>query len=351
MTLNADTSEYFINFKYYKNNNFARGYIAGLYDAEGAKNIDQLIIYNTDITIINRVINYLKILGHQYRIRTRISKNKKYKTKYELIILLKNRPNLLNFVIEFQPYQRYNFIQYHYQIRHSKSLKVKSIELYKKITVYNFETSTQNYIANGIIVHNCKTEPLVTDMTVMEAQEKFNGWIQSGNYKLFTDKFEKIVDKDIRMVHRSDFLIVHLFPNIKTTGTIHEMAEAWRQNKPIYLIWKEAKSNLSKWALYLVISSGGRLFESENKLIDFLAVKYAIKNQSFRKQITQILKSIIRLIDEKIYTFRIKKGKQILAELLKKKEQQKKAEAQDKKSPKKPEGSMIKEDENKETKE
>ncbi|GAI33060.1 unnamed protein product, partial [marine sediment metagenome] len=132
----------------------------------------------------------------------------------------------------------------------------------------------------------CKTEPLVTDMTVIEAQKKFNGWIQSGNYDLFTDKFEKIVQKDIRMVHRSDFLIVHLFPNIKTTGTIHEMAEAWRQNKPIYLIWKEAKSGLSKWALYLVISSNGRLFESENKLIEFLSVKYAIKNQSFRKQIT-----------------------------------------------------------------
>jgi len=165
----------------------------------------------------------------------------------------------------------------------------------------------------------CKTEALVTDMTVMEAQEKFNGWIQSGNYDLFTDKFAKIVHKDLRMVYRSDFLIVHLFPKVRTTGTIHEMAETWRQKKPIYLIWKDAKSNLSKWALYLVISSGGRLFESENKLIEFLSVKYAIENQSFRKQITQILKSFVRLIDEKIYTFRIIRQKRILAELLEKK--------------------------------
>ena len=172
----------------------------------------------------------------------------------------------------------------------------------------------------------CLTEALVTGMTVMEAQEKFNGWIQSGNYKLFTDKFEKIVDKDIRMVHRSDFLVVHLFPNIKTTGTIHEMAEAWRQKKPVYLIWKDAKSNLSKWALYLVISSGGRLFESENKLVEFLSVKYAIENQSFRKQITQILKSIVRLIDEKIYTLKIKRIKQNHVKILEKKEQQKKIE-------------------------
>ena len=50
------------------------------------------------------------------------------------------------------------------------------------------------------------------------------------------EKFKKVVEKDMRMVHRSDFLIVHLFPDIPTTGTIHEMAEAWRQKKPVYLI-------------------------------------------------------------------------------------------------------------------
>ena len=161
----------------------------------------------------------------------------------------------------------------------------------------------------------CKTEPLVTDMTVIEAQEKFNGWIQSGNYDLFTNKFEKIVHKDLRMVHRSDFLVVHLFPKIPTTGTIHEMAEAWRLNKPIYLIWKDAKIKLSKWALHLVITSGGKLFESENKLVEYLSVKYAIENQSFRKQVTQIIKSIFRVIDEKIYTYKIKSLKRKLAKL------------------------------------
>ncbi len=161
----------------------------------------------------------------------------------------------------------------------------------------------------------CLTEPLATDMTVIEAQEKFNGWIQSGNYDFFTNKFEKIVDKDLRMVHKSDFLIVHLFPEIPTTGTIHEMGEAWRLKKPIYLIWKGAKSKLSKWALYLVISSGGRLFESENKLSEYLAVKYDISNQSLKIQIEQAIKAIGRTIEEKVYLYKLNKSKRIAKDL------------------------------------
>ena len=96
-------------------------------------------------------------------------------------------------------------------------------------------------------------------MDVVEAQDQFNKSIRSGHYDLFAQKFQLVVDKDLRMVHRSDFLVVHLFPDIPTTGTIHEMAEAWRLGKPIYLIWPAAKSSLSKWALYLTTSSGGYL--------------------------------------------------------------------------------------------
>jgi len=149
-----------------------------------------------------------------------------------------------------------------------------------------------------------KTEPVATGMDVMEAQNKFNGWIQSGNYDIFEKMFTRIVQKDIRLVNRADFLIVHLFPDIPTTGTIHEMALAWMQKKPIYLIWKDAKSKLSKWALYLVISSGGRLFDSENKLTEFIRVKYNLKNQSFRVQFIQIIKAISRLIEENLYNLK-----------------------------------------------
>lgn len=161
----------------------------------------------------------------------------------------------------------------------------------------------------GIYIQDpCKTEPLVTDMTVMEAQEKFNMWISSGHYEKFEEKFAKVVEKDIRMVHRSDFVIVHLFPKIPTTGTIHEMAEAWRLHIPIYLIWPDAKSKLSKWALYLVVDSGGKLFDNKKQLTDYIATIYTQK-QSLRVEITQTCKAICRLIGERVYTYKLDKIK------------------------------------------
>ena len=160
----------------------------------------------------------------------------------------------------------------------------------------------------------CKTEPLVTGMNVLEAQDQFNKWIMSGNYDKFAEKLEKIVQKDIRMVHRSDFVIVHLFPDIPTTGTIHEMAEAWRIKRPLYLIWKDAKSKVPKWALYLVTSSGGQLFDNGKQLTDFIALKYNIKNQSLRIQVIQFCKSICRLIGEKVYTYKLNKIKKTWTE-------------------------------------
>lgn len=165
----------------------------------------------------------------------------------------------------------------------------------------------------GIYVQDpCKTEPLVTDMTVLEAQDKFNSWISSGHYDKFDEKFKNIVDKDLRMVHRSDFVIVHLFPEIKTTGTIHEMSEAWRLKIPIYLIWNDAKSNLSKWALWLVIDSGGRLFDNKKQLTDYIAIRYDKNIQSLRVLIVQSVKAFFRKIDEWIYLYKLDKCKKTI---------------------------------------
>lgn len=160
----------------------------------------------------------------------------------------------------------------------------------------------------GIYVQDpCKTEPLATGMDVVTAQGKFNGWIQSGNYELFAEKFRFVVDKDLRMVHRSDFIVVHLFPDIPTVGTIHEMAEAWRLKKPIYLVWYGAKSKVSKWALWLTTSSGGRLFDNLKQLTDYITIRYDKTHLSLREQILQFVRSIIRLRDERIYNARLAK--------------------------------------------
>ena len=159
----------------------------------------------------------------------------------------------------------------------------------------------------GISVQDpCKTEPLATGMDVVTAQEQFNRWIKGGRYDLFADKFKLVVEKDMRMVNRSDFIIVHLFPDIGTTGTIHEMARAWRLHKPIYLIYYGPISNLSKWALFLTTDSGGRVFPNKKQLTDFITETYSLKQLHWHILIIQFIKSILRNIEGKLYDRRLK---------------------------------------------
>jgi len=162
----------------------------------------------------------------------------------------------------------------------------------------------------GIYVQDpCKTEPLATGMDVVTAQEQFNRWIKGGRYDLFADKFKLIVEKDMRMVNRSDFIIVHLFPDIGTTGTIHEMARAWRLKKPIYLIYYGPISQLSKWALYLTTDSGGRVFPNKKQLTDYIAEHYSTKALHWHRIAIQAVKSIYKHIENNIFESRLQRRK------------------------------------------
>ena len=164
-------------------------------------------------------------------------------------------------------------------------------------------------------------------MDVVTAQEQFKRWIQGGRYDLFADKFKLVVEKDMRMVNRSDFIIVHLFPDIGTTGTIHEMARAWRLKKPIYLIYYGAISSISKWALFLTTDSGGRVFANKKQLTDFIAERYSIKQLGWGTLIIQSIKSIFRLIEGKLYDIKLKRRK-ILHETADERDKRLKAEAE-----------------------
>ena len=162
----------------------------------------------------------------------------------------------------------------------------------------------------GVFVQDpCKTEPLATGMDVVTAQEQFNRWIKGGRYDLFAAKFRLVIDKDMRIVGRSDFIIVHLFSDIGTTGTIHEMARAWRLHKPIYLIYYGAISSISKWALFLTTDSGGKVFQNKKQLTDFIAERYSTKQLGWGTLIIQSIKSVLRLIEGHFHEAKLERKK------------------------------------------
>ena len=178
----------------------------------------------------------------------------------------------------------------------------------------------------GVSVQDtCKTEPLATGMDVVTAQEQFKRWIQGGRYDLFADKFRLVVNKDMRMVGRSDFIIVHLFADIGTTGTIHEMARAWRLHKPIYLIYYGPISSISKWALFLTTDSGGRVFQNKKQLTDFIVERYSTKQLGWGTLIIQSFKAVIRYVEGSLYDKKLKL-KKILNETADERDKRLKAE-------------------------
>lgn len=139
-----------------------RGYISGLFDAEGSNNAAQVVITNKNISILERADEILNSFG--------------YTTRYK-----KSRGGITDLIIscdltkrlEFDTY--FNYAKPHYRkwlwneagIRGGKSKHTKRLGKNKRIVTvtsierlagdfefYDINSSTGNFFANGILVHN-----------------------------------------------------------------------------------------------------------------------------------------------------------------------------------------------------
>jgi pyruvate/2-oxoacid:ferredoxin oxidoreductase alpha subunit len=138
----------FLNFS--KNADFCRGYLAGIYDAEGSgpSKVKQAVIYNSNPEILKKIFEALDLLGMKYR--TYVDKR-----SMNHHIKINNVPE---FFIRCRPVlerKRNNLCKM--SIRSVKSrLKIENIiPIRENREVYNLETDTNNYIVNGFLVHNC----------------------------------------------------------------------------------------------------------------------------------------------------------------------------------------------------
>ena len=137
-----------------KNFDFCRGYLSGIYDAEGTGPYEKtrsIIIYNTNMEIIDRAVSYIRFLG--LRCKTYVSKRKGKSDCTSIFI--NNAP-------EFFVMCRPNVIRKRDNITKTtikavkKKLKIIDVEhIGTGDTLYNIETETNNYIVNGLLVHNC----------------------------------------------------------------------------------------------------------------------------------------------------------------------------------------------------
>lgn len=150
--------------------NYWRGYLAGVFDAEGGWSGNAIRITNTDLQIIETIEEVMNKLGYKYVIEEQDNSEYRRKRMYK-IRLLGRMPTKFRFFQEIRssiPRKYLRLLQH----RGVGWVWIEDIEELGEMEVYNLTTSIHTYVANGYITHNCfwkdktsKYNPLVREMT------------------------------------------------------------------------------------------------------------------------------------------------------------------------------------------
>lgn len=142
-----------------ENDEYKRGYLAGIYDAEGswprnsesnwANSPNALRIHNTNEKILNRIAEYLHHFGFNTSLDTGHSPAIRLMGGLEQILLFFS---LVNPKVEDKKQQIFD---YHLKSKEAGYSQILDIDIGNICDVYNLETTTGNFIADGFVTHNC----------------------------------------------------------------------------------------------------------------------------------------------------------------------------------------------------
>jgi DNA repair photolyase len=137
--------------------NWHRGFLAGIFDAEGHYSPKGILrIYNTDEDIISRVTASLDRFNFENVVETRKGKNKP-------VYVVRVRGGLtehLRFFLAVDPAISRKRTIAGAAVKSSIRLRVKSVEpIGLRIPMYDMTTGTGDFIADGVINHNCYARP------------------------------------------------------------------------------------------------------------------------------------------------------------------------------------------------
>ncbi len=121
---------------------YVRGFLAGIYDAEGSFSKCNLRICNNDEKVKDRIIRYLEVFGFQF---TRESKS---------VRIAGGQPEQIRFLSLVCPNVRHKREALFGQ-RVYNSSAITSVYPVGVRDVYNLSTTTENFVADGFITHNC----------------------------------------------------------------------------------------------------------------------------------------------------------------------------------------------------
>lgn len=138
---------------------WCKGFLAGIFDAEGSFSTGILRISNTDQEIIGWIVRCLRKLGFFYVLETKPGCNRPV-TVVRLLGELSEKLRLFHTV---DPAITRKRTFKGMAIKSSARLKVMSIEpLGIRLRMFDITTGTGDFIANGVVSHNCFARPTHT---------------------------------------------------------------------------------------------------------------------------------------------------------------------------------------------
>jgi DNA repair photolyase len=134
-----------------------KGFLGGIFDAEGSHSGGILRICNTDPAIVDQITSCLRRFGFAFAIESRLTVNAK---RLQYVRVLGGLREHLRFFHTVDPVITRKRIIDGMAIKGDAPLRVVSIEpLGVDLPLYDVTTGTGDFIANGVVSHNCFARP------------------------------------------------------------------------------------------------------------------------------------------------------------------------------------------------
>ncbi|MDE2052125.1 MAG: PA0069 family radical SAM protein [Gammaproteobacteria bacterium] len=130
--------------------------MAGIFDAEGSFSGGNLRISNTDLRIIDWISRSLREFGFRFAIEEPTGNRAK---PIKVVRLLGGLREHLRFFHSFDPAISRKLNVEGRAVKSEAPLRVKSIEPVGTMRLYDITTGTGDFIANGVVSHNCYARP------------------------------------------------------------------------------------------------------------------------------------------------------------------------------------------------
>lgn len=126
---------------------FHRGFLAGIFDAEGSYDGQSIRIHNTNNMLIDRTVTAIATIGVDFT----VEKPRKNGVK---TVAITNTAEVIRFLAATDPACRRKTTRVFDRMMYGAAT-VLSVEPEDTATVYSVETTTGNYISEGFASHNC----------------------------------------------------------------------------------------------------------------------------------------------------------------------------------------------------